>query len=246
MRILTRFVKLDIVFRWSCTAFCMHMCSFVTKVIACMLMIFLGDVSAAAAQEQESTSPARVFKDAVDLFFAGEPDASVDAFDHLIKLQPDCQPGLWQRGLALYYAGQFEAGRQQFELHQTVNPNDVENPAWHYLCVARATSPDNARRNMLAVGQDSRVPMKQILKLYQGDGSEEDVLSHAAQGSDQQQRNQLCYAHLYLGLFAEVNGDHKDAKYHILKAVGPYSMDHYMGRVAKVHARVRGWLPPVE
>ena len=35
-----------------------------------MLMIFLGDVSAATAQEQESASPARVFKDAVDLFFA--------------------------------------------------------------------------------------------------------------------------------------------------------------------------------
>ena len=99
---------------------------------------------------------------------------------------------------------------------------------------------------MLTVGQDSRVPMKQILKLYQGGGSEEDVLLRAAQGSDQQQRNQLCYAHLYLGLFAEANGDHRDAKYHILKAAGPYSMDHYMGRVAKVHARVRGWLVTVE
>ena len=245
MRILTRFVKFGTVFQWSCTFFCLHVCSFVTKVIACMLMIFLGDVSA-AAQEQESASPARVFKDAVDLFFDGKPGASVKAFDRLIKLQPDCQPGLWQRGLALYYAGQYEAGRQQFELHKTVNPNDVENPAWHYLCVARATSPDNARQNMLTVGQDSRVPMKQILKLYQGGGSEEDVLLRAAQGSDQQQRNQLCYAHLYLGLLAEANGDHRDAKYHILKAAGPYSMDHYMGRVAKVHASLRGWLVTVE
>ena len=246
MRILTRFVRFNTLLRYSFTFFRMHVWSFVPRVIICLLLLSLGVISTAAAQEQESDSPARVFEDAVNLFFDGEPDESVAAFDRLIKLQPDCQPGLWQRGLALYYAGQFEVGRRQFELHQTVNPNDVENPAWHYLCVARATSPDNARRNMLAVGQDSRVPMKQILKLYQGGGSEEDVLSHAARGSDQQQRNQLCYAHLYLGLFAEANDDHKDAKYHILKAAGPYSMDHNMGRVAKVHARVRGWLPPVE
>ena len=246
MRILTRFVRFNTLLRYSFTFFRMHVWSFVPRVIIFLLLLSLGVISTAAAQDQESDSPARVFEDAVNLFFDGEPDESVAAFDRLIKLQPDCQPGLWQRGLALYYAGQFEVGRRQFELHQTVNPNDVENPAWHYLCVARATSPDNARRNMLAVGQDSRVPMKQILKLYQGGGSEEDVLSHAARGSDQQQRNQLCYAHLYLGLFAEANDDHKDAKYHILKAAGPYSMDHYMGRVAKVHARVRGWLPPVE
>ena len=246
MRILTRFVRFNTLRRYSFTFFRMHVWSFVPRVIIFLLLLSLGVISTAAAQEQESDSPARIFEDAVNLFFDGEPDESVAAFDRLMKLQPDCQPGLWQRGLALYYAGQFEVGRRQFELHQRVNPNDVENPAWHYLCVARATSPDNARRNMLAVGQDSRVPMKQILKLYQGGGSEEDVLSQAARGSDQQQRNQLCYAHLYLGLFAEANADHKDAKYHILKAAGPYSMDHYMGRVAKVHARVRGWLPPVE
>jgi lipoprotein NlpI len=204
------------------------------------------ETSDVAAKEEFLGAPDRIFEKAVSLFFDAKPDKAVDAFDQLVQVQPDCQPGLWQRGLALYNADQYEAGRQQFELHKTVNPNDVENPAWHYLCVARATSPDNARRNMLAVGRDSRVPMKQILSLYQGDGSKEEVLSHAAQGSAQQQRNQLCYAHLYLGLFAEANGDHKDAKYHILRAAGPYSMDHYMGRVAKVHARVRGWLVTVE
>ena len=40
--------------------------------------------------------------------------------------------------------------------------------------------------------------------------------------------------------------DMQKAKDHILQAAGPYSMDHYMGRVASVHARVRGWLPLVE
>ena len=40
--------------------------------------------------------------------------------------------------------------------------------------------------------------------------------------------------------------DTEKAKDHILTAAGAYSMDHYMGRVANVHARVRGWLPSVE
>ena len=204
------------------------------------------EASAIAVQEEIFRAPDRIFEKAVSLFFEAKPGESAAVFDQLIQVQPECQPGLWQRGLALYYADRFVEGQKQFELHRTVNPNDVENPAWHYLCVARATSPENARQHMLAVGQDSRVPMKQILELYKGDGSEENVLMHAARGSGQQQRNQLCYAHLYLGLYAEANGSMEKAKDHILQAAGLYSMDHYMGRVANVHARIRGWLVPVE
>jgi len=204
------------------------------------------EASAITVQQERFGTPDRIFEKAVSLFFDAKPGESAAAFDQLIQVQPACQPGLWQRGLALYYADRFVDGQKQFELHQTVNPNDVENPAWHYLCVARVTSPENARRKMLAVGQDSRVPMKEILELYRGDGSEEKVLERAAQGDEQQQRNQLCYAHLYLGLYAEAHGDTEQAKKHILAAAGPYSMNHYMGRVANVHARVRGWLPSVK
>ncbi len=204
------------------------------------------EASGIAVQEEIFGAPDRIFEKAVSLFFEAKPGESAAVFDQLIQVQPECQPGLWQRGLALYYADRFVEGQKQFELHRLVNPNDVENPAWHYLCVARATSPENARQHMLAVGQDLRVPMKQILELYQGDGSEENVLMHAARGDSRQQRNQLCYAHLYLGLYAEANGNMGKAKDHILQAAGPYSMDHYMGRVANVHARVRGWLLPVK
>jgi len=224
---------------------CMYVCFFMLVGIVLSSLLSGYGESEAVAQENVDNAPARIFETAVNLFFDGKPDASVSAFDQLIAVQPACQPDLWQRGLALYYADRFVDGQKQFELHRTVNPNDVENPVWHYLCVARATSPKNARRHMLAVGNDSRVPMKEILELYRGDGSEENVLEHASQGSNQQKRNQLCYAHLYLGLYAESNGNMEKAKEHILEAAGVYSMDHYMGRVANVHARIRGWLPPL-
>lgn len=192
-------------------------------------------------EPMELRRPQELFNQAIGLFFAAEPRDSARVFDELVALQPQLTPELWQRGLALYYAERFEDGRRQFELHKTVNPNDVENPAWHYLCVARATTPEEARNAMLEVGQDARVPMREILALYRGEGSEEAVLEAASRGEGNMLRNQLCYAHLYLGLYAEAHGETEKAKQHMLQAAGPFSMDHFMGRVAGLHARLRGW-----
>src|SRR5580704_183835 len=63
--------------------------------------------------------------------------ASIQDFNRAAELDPQMAPQLWQRGISDYYAGKFDDGRRQFELHKTVNPNDVENAAWHFLCVAR-------------------------------------------------------------------------------------------------------------
>jgi len=69
------------------------------------------------------------------------------------------------------------------------------------------------------------------------------MLAAAEAGDEAGKRNRLCYAHLYLGLFAEATGDADAAKEHISLAAGRYSMDHYMGRVAQVHAQLRQWTP---
>lgn len=196
--------------------------------------------TAAAADE----SPQALFDEAVRLFFAAEPVASARTFDRLVAAVPRAEPELWQRGLALYYAERFQDGREQFERHRTVNPDDVENPAWHFLCVARLEGPEAARKAMLPVGVDRRVPMRQILELYAGRGDAAAVLAAAGQGEAAARRNQSCYAHLYLGLHAEACGDAERAREHIVQAAGPFRMDHYMGKVAVVHARLRGWEPP--
>ncbi len=70
-------------------------------------------------------------------FAAGEIDESVVAFDEVVRLNPGIKPRLWQRGLALYYADRFEDAVEQFETHQTVNTQDVENAVWHLLCAGR-------------------------------------------------------------------------------------------------------------
>jgi lipoprotein NlpI len=165
---------------------------------------------------------------------------SIADFDRFIELMPAQAPQHWQRGIALYYAGRYEDGRKQFELHQTVNPHDVENAVWHFLCVARASGAEKARAALIPIEGDARVPMAQVHTLFAGKARPEDVLAAARAGDPPPDRldNQLFYAHLYLGLYFEAIGETKLAREHIFKAATGFKADHYMGDVARVHAQM--------
>lgn len=174
-----------------------------------------------------------------DHFRLGHFTQAIADFDKFIELAPEQAPHHWQRGIALYYAGRFDEGRKQFELHQTVNPYDVENAVWHFLCVTRASSLEKARAALIPIERDARVPMMQIHALFAGKAKPEDVLNAAkGGGSPANSENQLFYAHLYLGLYYEAIGDAKLAREHLLKAATDFKADHYMGDVARVHAQV--------
>lgn len=187
-------------------------------------------------------SPRELVNQGQQAFFEAKIAESIAAFDKAIDAQPDAKPYLWQRGISLYYAGKFAEGRDQFEVHQTVNSNDVENAAWHFICVARATSLEEARKHFIPIEGDSRVPMKEVHQLFAGKATSDDVLKAAEAGDEAGKRNQRCYAHLYLGLYFEAMKDDAKAKEHMVKAAKDYAMDHYMGKVAQVHAKLRGWL----
>ena len=198
-------------------------------------------IACSAAGFASEPTPQDLAKEAVTLFFDAKPAASARVFDQLVIAAPKVEPELWQRGLSLYYAERYADGQKQFELHRTVNPNDVENVAWHFLCLAKLKGREAAREALLPVGDDPRVPMKQILAFYAGKAEPADVLAAAEKGDGQTRRNQLCYAHLYLGLYFEALGDDAKARDHITQAAGPHRMDHYMGNVAVMHAKLRGW-----
>lgn len=198
-------------------------------------------VAACISVSAMAQSPRELMQQGQQLFFEAKIAESIAAFDKLIELQPDAKPHLWQRGLALYYADKFKEGREQFETHQTVNTADVENAAWHFLCVARLEGVEGARKNFIPIEGDSRVPMKEVHQLFAGKGSVEAVMKAAETGDESERRNQLCYAHLYLGLYFEAMKDESKAKEHMLKSAKDYSMSHYMGETARVHLKVRGW-----
>jgi lipoprotein NlpI len=165
-------------------------------------------------------------------FEAGHFAESVEEFDAVVRLAPRQAPYLWQRGIALYYAGRYSDCREQFESHRTVNPDDVENAAWHFLCVAKAESPERAKAALLPVGPDPRVPMRQVYEMFRGTLSPEQVMAAADQGAESE-----FYAHLYVGLYYEALGQEADTLPHIRAAAADRyaASGGYMHMVARVH-----------
>jgi lipoprotein NlpI len=165
---------------------------------------------------------------------------SIRAFDRAAELDRRVGPHLWQRGISYYYAAKFEEGKRQFESHQTVNAHDVENAAWHFICVARSENLAAARKSLIKIDttRDTRVPMAQVYRFYAGRGSERAVLEAARQADTEIAR---MYAHLYLSLYYEVAGDADRARDHMRKAAAAKVENHYMHDVAKVHLRQRKW-----
>ena len=186
----------------------------------------------AASSPQQTDSARGVLDRAIEDFLSGRVRESVAGFDRVAALAPDAAPQLWQRGIALYYAGRYQDCRAQFESHRTVNADDVENAAWHFLCVARGESPKAARAALLPVGPDSRVPMREIYEMFRGTTTADVVLKAA--GDRPQGR---FYAHLYVGLYAEAIGDQARAREQIGLAAQPQFADAggYMHMVAVVH-----------
>jgi lipoprotein NlpI len=162
-------------------------------------------------------------------------------FDQFLRYAPRGQPFHWQRGVACYFAGRFAEARKQFEAHQLVNSNDVENAAWHFAAVARAEGPEAARGALLRGLKDRRLPMMQIYGLLQGKLKPDDVLASARAGRPlpQELKQRLFFAHYYIGLYYEAVGQQGLAREH-LRAAAEHAPPTFMGDVARVHAsRVR-------
>ena len=177
-------------------------------------------------------TPQEIFDQAVADFRAGRVEAAVTGFDQVARAQPVSAPQLWQRGIALYYAGRYDDCRRQLESHRTVNPNDVENAAWHFLCVARAESPEAALEALLPVGPDPRSPMREIYEMFRGRMTAQEVLAAAAG-----QPLARFYAHLYRGLYLEALGRTEAAREEIVLAADDRfaAVGGYMHWVAVVH-----------
>ena len=68
-----------------------------------------------------------------------------------LEVNPGSRPYLWQRGLSLYYAEDYEKAAQQFRDDVAVNPNDTEEAIWAYLSECRTLGVDAARQQLLNV-----------------------------------------------------------------------------------------------
>jgi lipoprotein NlpI len=174
----------------------------------------------------------------------GAIDGAIADFDRAVALDPTRVPGHWKRGIAYYYAGRYDDGRRQFEGYQTVDSNDVENAVWRFLCMARQDGVEQARRELLKIKHDRRVPMMEIYSLFAGKASADDVLAAARAGSpgDDELRHRLFYAELYLALYSEALADEAATRRHLQAAVDQ-KISHYMWDVAQMHLTARSKRP---
>jgi lipoprotein NlpI len=199
-------------------------------------------LTASALAEDSLRSASDYVSRGMERFRSNEVAASIGDFERAAKLDPQAKPHLWQLGISHYYADNFQQGRQLFELHQNVNRNDVENAAWHFICVARADNIETARKNILEidVARDVRVPMREVYQFYAGGGTEAAILAAAQQADTEVAR---MYAHLYLGLYYEVAGKVDRARDYLRQSAAAKLEQHYMCDVAKVHLLQRQWNP---
>jgi lipoprotein NlpI len=166
-------------------------------------------------------------------FERGRLAAALAGFDQVAALVPSVAPTLWQRGIVLYYLGRFDECAAQFASFHAVDPTDLENATWHFLCVARSQTVGRARATLLKAGPDRRILRTEIYELMRGNLEPEDLIAMATKSVPLVQ----FYAHLYVGLLAEANGDRAAA----LKHIGLAASDQYrpfggfMNVVAQVH-----------
>ena len=187
--------------------------------------------------EADPHNPTVCIQRGMVFFQLGEIAPAITDFDRAEHLNPALTPSLWQRGIAYYYAGRFAEGARQFEIDLTVNGHDVEETVWRYLCQAQLQGVPAARADLLPVGRDPRPVMGWVYQLFAGICDAEVVI---AQHRDAGRRERF-YSHLYVGLYYEAAHAEERARQHITPAAEMQVWEDYMGWVAHVHQRLRGW-----
>jgi lipoprotein NlpI len=144
----------------------------------------------------------------------GNIQAAIVALDEAERLDPAIDPWLWQRGLAYYFADMFEEGANQFERDMAVNSRDTEESVWRFLCHARGHNLEFARSNLILPTEgDTRVPMYQALKLFQGTGTQEQVLEAVEKEPEGRKRQKAQFYGYYYVQFRALrsNGKRQDS-----------------------------------
>ena len=182
-------------------------------------------------------APADIADRAEADFSAGRIAESVAGYDRLRALVPSVAPVLWQRGIGLYYLGRYDECAAQFAADFAVNPTDLENATWHFLCVSRAQSPERARAALLNAGPDRRVMRTEIYEMLRGRTTPAELVAEAEKSYPIVQ----FYAHLYVGLYLEALGDRPGSLEQIrLAASDEYRvLGGFMSTVAQVHLKMR-------
>jgi len=173
------------------------------------------------------------------LYLAGKAEESLPLFDRANALLSERAADNWQRGIALGTCGKWAEGAKQFKMHHDVNPNDVENSAWYYLCVAKSENLEAAKKSVIPSRGDARQPMMAILQMLKGELKPEEVLAVAEKASAGPARKEATfYGELYVGLYYDSIGNAAEAEKHLGASLN-YDQKHYMSDTSRVYLQHR-------
>jgi lipoprotein NlpI len=189
-------------------------------------------------------NPAATLSERGDAFFKlGRFAESVADYDKMLERDPALEKSHWRRGIAFFYAGQYEKAARQFEVYNSYDNVDRENGIWRYFSQLKAFGKEKAREGLLKYAKDDREPFPDVYQLFEGKRSPEQILEkiRTAELSDDDREMRSFYACLYIGLNFAVEGKRDDAVSHLRKAVANgwarkagYGPD-YMWHVGRLH-----------
>ena len=180
-------------------------------------------------------------------FFKGEFTKAVNDYDAMITLNPNLKTSHWRRGIALFYAKEYEKSAHQFEMYHTFDNIDRENGIWRYFSQVKAYGLKKARLGLLKYEKDDREPFPSLYLLFSEKITPQEILDRIekAQSLDKQEREKrLFYSHLYIGLNEAIHNRAKSARKHLSLAeqnrwgkqagYGP----HYMWEVGRLQNKL--------
>lgn len=203
----------------------------------------VGFMALAAATARASgmfNNPQRLISAGMDKFRKNELRSALEDFDEAFSLDPSIGPFLWQRGLVLYYLGEYEKAAAQFRQDVAVNPNDTEEAVWAFISEARFLGTEKARQQFLQVGRDPRPVMRAVQDCFLNGTPPDNILATSGTSGD----HDTFYGLLYTGLWHEAHGNQNEASAALIKSVRtPYAQlsGDYMAALARVHCLQRGW-----
>jgi lipoprotein NlpI len=176
-------------------------------------------------------------------FKLGEFPKAVAEYEKMVELDPSIEKSHWRRGIAYFYAGQYDKAAHQFEIYDTFDNVDRENGIWRYFSQLKAHGKEKAQKGLLKYEKDDREPFPDVYQLFEGKRTPDQILEKikAAEISDEARESRYFYAHLYIGLNFAVEGKKVDAIPHLRKATantwGPKAGfgPNYMWHVGRLH-----------
>lgn len=174
--------------------------------------------------------------------FAGNFKEAVTDYEKMIELDSSQDAPHWRLGIAYYYINDFEKGMKQFAKYHAYDAVDRENGVWKFFCQANFQNIEKAQKEMLPYTRFDRHPFPAIYDLLEGkEGTTpESILKDADESNESPQYKvrRYFFAHLYIGMWYEIQGNKEAALKHLYKAAANefgQETGTYMWQVARIH-----------